>query len=95
MKHANPAYDLQEILRFSEPRLPQARHRGQGGRPGAIRIRVKIQERAGGVQHTIAMFPTCTRVPACTSSRALTFRASSRSWEEHEREITVETFQTC
>jgi GTP cyclohydrolase IB len=57
----------------------------------AIRHPVKIQERSGGVQHTIAMFNMYVGLPHH-------FKGTHMSrfveiLEAHEREITVETFQ--
>ena len=57
----------------------------------AIRHPVKIQERSGGVQHTIATFNMYVCLPH-------QFKGTHMSrfveiLEEHEREITVETFQ--
>jgi len=57
----------------------------------AIRHPVRIMERSGGVQHTIAMFNMYVRLPHH-------FKGTHMSrfveiLEAHEREITVETFQ--
>src|SRR6266446_1350007 len=57
----------------------------------AIRHPMRIQERSGGVQHTIAMFNMYVCLPHH-------FKGTHMSrfveiLEEHEREITVETFQ--
>src|ERR671928_659589 len=57
----------------------------------AIRHPVKIMERSGGVQHTIAIFNMYVRLPHH-------FKGTHMSrfveiLEAHEREITVDTFQ--
>src|SRR5213595_3400229 len=57
----------------------------------AIRHPVRISERSGGAQHTIAMFNMYVRLPHH-------FKGTHMSrfveiLEAHEREITVETFQ--
>src|SRR3989454_10817035 len=57
----------------------------------AIRHPMRIQERSGGVQHTIAVFNMYVCLPHH-------FKGTHMSrfveiLEEHEREITVETFQ--
>ena len=58
----------------------------------AIRHPMQIKERSGRRAAHRRHASTCTS--ACrTSSRARTCRASSRSSNAHEREITVETFQ--
>src|SRR3979409_1657298 len=57
----------------------------------AIRHPMRIQERSGGVQHTIAVFNMYVCLPHHFKGTHMSRFVEIR--EEHEREITVETFQ--
>ena len=89
----NPRDAKLPILSTSRPRPIRAKLAIDRVGIKSIRHPVKIAERSGGVQHTIAMFDMYVGLPH--HFRARTCRASWRSLNAHEREISPTPSARC